>query len=378
MAHTIEELIPEYIRGLPVYIPGRPIEEVERELKIHAIKLASNENPLGPSPKAVEAVRNSVGESNRYPDGGTHLLRAKLARQHGVAMDQIFMALGSSEIIDLASRILLAPGKTGVTSHGSYAPFSLAIRASGAELVRVPQRDFAFDLRAIADAILAHRQTRIVYLANPNNPTGTAFGAAELREFLQRVPSDVLVVLDEAYIHYADRADMPDSVQLFREHKNLLTLRTFSKAYGLAGLRVGYGIGDTPVLEAMNKLRTPFNLAGVSQAAALAALDDIEHVNRSVNENAIERARLTKGLAELGLRPVRSHSNFIFIDIGPDVQDLCNDLLHQGVIVRPLGWMGFPEAMRVSVGIAPENSKLLDVMPRILAKREGKSEVASR
>lgn len=378
MAHTIEELIPEYIRGLPVYIPGRPIEEVERELKIHAIKLASNENPLGPSPKAVEAVRNSVGESNRYPDGGTHLLRAKLARQHGVAMDQIFMALGSSEIIDLASRILLAPGKTGVTSHGSYAPFSLAIRASGAELVRVPQRDFAFDLRAIADAILAHRQTRIVYLANPNNPTGTAFGAAELREFLQRVPSDVLVVLDEAYIHYADRADMPDSVQLFREHKNLLTLRTFSKAYGLAGLRVGYGIGDPPVLEAMNKLRTPFNLAGVSQAAALAALDDIEHVNRSVNENAIERARLTKGLAELGLRPVRSHSNFIFIDIGPDVQDLCNDLLHQGVIVRPLGWMGFPEAMRVSVGIAPENSKLLDVMPRILAKREGKSEVASR
>jgi len=378
MAHTIEELIPEYIRGLPVYIPGRPIEEVERELKIHAIKLASNENPLGPSPKAVEAVRNSVGESNRYPDGGTHLLRAKLARQHGVAMDQIFMALGSSEIIDLASRILLAPGKTGVTSHGSYAPFSLAIRASGAELVRVPQRDFAFDLRAIADAILAHRQTRIVYLANPNNPTGTAFGAAELREFLQRVPSDVLVVLDEAYIHYADRADMPDSVQLFREHKNLLTLRTFSKAYGLAGLRVGYGIGDTPVLEAMNKLRTPFNLAGVSQAAALAALDDIEHVNRSVNGNAIERARLTKGLAELGLRPVRSHSNFIFIDIGPDVQDLCNDLLHQGVIVRPLGWMGFPEAMRVSVGIAPENSKLLDVMPRILAKREGKSEVASR
>jgi histidinol-phosphate aminotransferase len=378
MAHLIEELIPEYIRGLPAYIPGRPIEEVERELKILAIKLASNENPIGPSPKAVEAVKSAVADSNRYPDGGTHLLRDKLARQHGVAMDQIFVGLGSSEIIDLASRILLGRGKTGITSHGSYAPFSLAIRASGAELVRVPQHDFAFDLRAIADAVAAHRETRVVYLANPNNPTGTTFGAAELQEFLRRVPPDVLVVLDEAYVHYGDRPDMPDSVQLFREHKNLLTLRTFSKAYGLAGLRIGYGIGDTPVLEAMNKLRTPFNLTGVSQAAAIAALDDTEHVNRSIRENASERARLTKGLTELGLRPVRSHANFIFIDIGPDAQQLYNELLHEGVIVRPLGWMGMPEAMRVSVGVAEENDKLLAVMSRVLARREGKSELTTR
>ena len=378
MAHTIAELIPEYIRGLPAYIPGRPIEEVERELKVHAIKLASNENPIGPSPKALEAVKNAVAESNRYPDGGTHLLRAKLARQHGVAIDQIFTGLGSSEIIDVAARILLSRGKTGVTSHGSYAPFSLAIRASGAELVRVPQQEFAFDLRAIADAVAAHPETRIVYLANPNNPTGTAFGAAELQEFLRRVPSDVLVVLDEAYIHYADRADIPDSVQLFREHKNLLIMRTFSKVYGLAGLRVGYGIGDTPVLEAMNKLRTPFNLASVSQAGAMAALDDAEHVNRSIKENAVERARLTKGLSELGLRPVRSHTNFIFIDIGPEAQQLCDELLHEGVIVRPLGWMGFPEGMRVSVGVAQENDKFLAVVSRLLAKHAGKSELASR
>jgi histidinol-phosphate aminotransferase len=378
MAHTIADLIPEYIRGLPAYIPGRPIEEVERELKIHAIKLASNENPLGPSPKAVEAVKNAVAESNRYPDGGTHLLRAKLARLHGVALDQLFMGFGSSEIIDLAARILLSRGKTGVTSHGSYAPFSLAIRASGAELVRVPQREFAFDLQAIADAVAANRETCIVYLANPNNPTGTAFGAAELQEFLRRVPADVLVVLDEAYIHYAERSDMPDSVQLFREHKNLLIMRTFSKVYGLAGLRVGYGIGDTPVLDAMNKLRTPFNLTGVSQAAAMAALDDAEHVSRSIQENAAERARLTKGLTDLGLRPVRSHANFIFIDIGPEAQELCDELLHEGVIVRPLGWMGFPEAMRVSVGVASENEELLAVMSRLLAKRAGKSELTTR
>jgi histidinol-phosphate aminotransferase len=273
---------------------------------------------------------------------------------------------------------LLDSGKTGTTSYGSYAPFSLAIRASGAELVRVPQRDFSFDLPAIADAVLAHRETRLVYLANPNNPTGTAFGAAELQEFLRRVPADVLVVLDEAYIHYAERADMPDSVQLFREHKNLLIMSTFSKVYGLAGLRIGYGIGDAPVLDAMNKLRTPFNLTGVSQAAAMAALDDAEHVSRSIQENAAERARLTKGLAELGLRPVRSHANFIFIDIGPEARELCDELLHEGVIVRPLGWMGFPEAMRVSVGVASENEKLLAVMSRLLAKRAGSSELTTR
>jgi len=245
-------------------------------------------------------------------------------------------------------------------------------------LVRVPQQDFAFDLPAIADAIVAHPETRIVYLANPNNPTGTAFGMVELQEFMRRVPADVLVVLDEAYIHYADRPDMPDSVQLFREHKNLLIMRTFSKVYGLAGLRVGYAIGDTPVLEAMNRLRTPFNLAGVSQAAAIAALDDLDHVNRSIKENAAERAKLAKGLSELGMRPVRSHANFIFIDVGPEAQELCNELLREGVIVRPLGWMGFPEAMRVSVGVAEENDKFLAVMTRVLAKREGKGELTTR
>jgi histidinol-phosphate aminotransferase len=378
MAHTIADLIPEYIRGLPAYSPGRPIEEVERELKLHAIKLASNENPIGPSPKAVEAVKHAIAEANRYPDGGTHILRDKLARRRGVAMDQIFIGLGSSEIIDLASRILLTRGKTGVTSHGSYAPFSLAIRASGADLVRVPQQNFAFDLPAIADAILARSDTRIVYLANPNNPTGTAFGMTDLQDFLRRIPADVLVVLDEAYIHYADRPDMPDSVQLFREHTNLLIMRTFSKVYGLAGLRIGYAIGDKPVLEAMNRLRTPFNLAGVSQAGAIAALDDRDHVNRSIKENAAERSRLTKGVSELGLRPVPSHTNFIFIDIGPEAQELCDELLHEGVIVRPLGWMGFPDAIRVSVGIPPENEKFLAVMSQVQARRTGKSEMASR
>lgn len=378
MAHFIEELIPEYIRGLPVYVPGRPIEEVERELKIQAVKLASNENPLGPSPKAMKAARAAINDSHRYPDGGTHHLRQKLARRHGVLPDEIFIGLGSSEIIDIAARILLSRGKTGITSHGSYAPFSVAIRASGAELVLVPQREFAFDLTAILQAVMHNRETRIVYLANPNNPTGTTFGARELEQFLSSLPSDILVVLDEAYIHYADRPDMPDSVKLFRQFRNLLVMRTFSKVYGMAGLRIGYGIAQEGVVRVMNKLRTPFNVTGVSQAAALAALDDAKHVERSIATNAAERTRLFEALAKLGLRAVRSQANFIFVVIGPDANELCDELLHEGVIVRPLGWMGFPQAIRISVGVTEENDKLLAVMGKLLAKRAGKIELTTR
>jgi len=376
MTKTIEELIPDYLRGLPVYVPGKPIEEVERELKIHAVKLASNENPLGPSPKAIEAARKVLGDSNRYPDGGTYYLRQKLAERRGVTPDEIFISLGSSELIDLASRVLLRQGLEGITSEGSYAPFSIAIRASGAKLVLVPQRDFAFDLQAIAKAITP--LTRVIYLANPNNPTGMAFTGSEFKEFVESVPGGVLVVLDEAYIHYATSVGLKDSVEVYRRRKNLLILRTFSKVYGLAGLRIGYAIGDRGIVAAMNKLRTPFNVAGVSQAGALAALDDQEHVARCIKENASERERLTRGLTEVGLKPIRSHANFIFIDIGPEAQELCDELLRAGVIVRPLGWMGFPEAMRISVGVASENDKLLEVMGRLMAKRASKGELASR
>jgi histidinol-phosphate aminotransferase len=364
VARSIDELIPDYIRGLPVYVPGRPIEDVERELKIRAIKLASNENPLGPSPKAMEAAQRVMAESHRYPDGGTLHLREKLAMIHGVELDEIFIGLGSSEIIDLAARLTLGAGKTGLTSEGSYAPFSIAIHASGAKLVRVAMHEFAFDLPAIASAITP--ETRIIYLANPNNPTGTTFGAAKFSGFLDHVPGDVLVVLDEAYIHFADRPDMPHSVELFRQRDNLLIMRTFSKVYGLAGLRIGYGIARAGFVAAMNKLRTPFNVAGISQAAALAALDDSEHVKRSIEANAAERSRLTAELITLGLRAVSSQSSFIYIDIGPRATNLYNELLQEGVIVRPLGWMGFPNAIRISVGTRAENDKLLAALSRCL------------
>jgi histidinol-phosphate aminotransferase len=376
MTRTIEDLIPDYIRGLPVYVPGRPIEEVERELKIHAVKLASNENPLGPSPRAVEAAKLALENANRYPDGGSHLLRETLAARTGLAAEEIFVGLGSSEIIDLASRVFLRAGLQGLTSFGSYAPFSVAIRASGAELVLVPQKNFAFDLEAMAKAITP--KTGVIYLANPNNPTGTAFSLAALEDFLGRVPESVLVVLDEAYVHYAPSLNRRKSEETFRKRKNLLILRTFSKVYGLAGMRIGFAIGRPELHSAMNKLKTPFNTSGLAQAAALAAIDDREHVTRCIETNASERERLSDGLTRLGLRPVPSETNFIFMEVGPEAKEICDDLLHLGVIVRPLGWMGFPEAIRISVGTAEENGKCLAAMSDVLAKRAGRGELAAR
>jgi histidinol-phosphate aminotransferase len=374
MTHTLEELIPDYIQGLPAYVPGKPVEEVEQELKIHAVKLASNENPLGPSPKAMEAARQALGEANWYPDGGSKRLRQVLAKRHNVQPEEVFVGLGSSEIIDLASRVLLRPGLDGITSEGSFSLFAIAIRASGGNLIQTPMKDYAFDLDAIATAVTP--QTRVIYIANPNNPTGTAFGAEAFAAFLRRVPGDVLVVMDEAYCEYAERKDLPDPFRLFREYNNILTLRTFSKVYGLAGLRIGYSIGHPTLVAEMNKLRTPFNVTSVGQAAALAALDDVEHVRRSVESNRAERRRLFEELRKLHLTPVPSETNFLFIPVGTFAKTVCDELLREGVIVRPMAWMGFPEAIRVSIGSATQNDKLLAALARTLPEYLGNSLVS--
>jgi histidinol-phosphate aminotransferase len=230
-------------------------------------------------------------------------------------------------------------------------------------------RNYTFDLEAMAAAVTP--ETRIIYIANPNNPTGTAFGAAEFDEFLKKVPGDVLVVLDEAYTEYAKRRDLPRAMEIFKKYNNLLTLKTFSKVYGLAGLRIGYGIGHPTLVAEMNKLRTPFNVTSVGQAAALAALDDAEHVRRSVTMNHAERARLMQELGKSGLKAVASETNFLFVPVtGMDAKGLCDELLKEGVIVRPMGWMGFPGAIRISVGNEEENSRLLAAVAKVMARRK--------
>lgn len=332
-------------------------------MNISAIKLASNENPLGPSPLAVAAARKALSDSNRYPDGSGFYLREALARKHRLPVEQIILGGGSTELIDLTARLMLRPENTGVTSFGSFPLYYIAIRAAGAKLVETPLRDYRFDLDAIAKAL--GPEARIVFLANPNNPTGTMFTADEFDAFLARVPSHVLVVLDEAYCDYIERADYSRSVDLVRSGRNLVVLRTFSKVYGLAGLRIGYGLGPAGLLDEINKIRGPFNTSGVAQAAALAALEDNEHVRRSIEANKEGLARLAAGLKELGVRCVPPAGNFILAEFGYDTEPLCEELTKRGVIVRPMRWMGFPQAIRVSAGTRAENDKFLGALAEL-------------
>jgi histidinol-phosphate aminotransferase len=364
MAKMFEERIPEYIRTINPYVPGKPIEEVERELKIQAVKLASNENALGPSPRAMEAARAALEDANRYPDGAAYYLREALAAKHGVAMENVVIGLGSSELIDLSARLLIRPGEDGITSQGSFALYYIAIQATGGRLVALPLRDYAFDLNAMARAITL--RTRYVILANPNNPTGTLFTADEFDDFLSRVPEDVLVVIDEAYCDYVSHPNYSRSIERVRDGRNLLVLRTFSKAHGLAGMRVGYGIGPAALVEEMNKVRTPFNTSGVGQAAALAALGDVEHVRRSVESNRAGMAQVSQALDRLGVKFVPSFGNFIYLEAGANGRALSDAMLERGVIVRPLDWMGMPDGVRVTIGNADENAKFLRALSLVL------------
>jgi histidinol-phosphate aminotransferase len=365
VTRRIREYVPDCIREIAPYVPGRPIEEVERELNISAIKLASNENPLGPSPLAVEAAKEALAQSNRYPDGSGFYLRQALAGKHNIPIEQIILGAGSTELIDLIARLLLRLGDAGVTSYGSFPLYYIAIRATGARLIETPLREYRFDLDAIARSLSP--ETKLVYLANPNNPTGTMFTADELDAFLSRVRPHVFVVLDEAYCDYIKRGDYSRSIDLVRRGANLMVLRTFSKVYGLAGLRIGYGLAPADLLEEMNKIRGPFNTSNVAQAAALAALGDRRHVERSMVANEEGLRYLSAGLKELGIHGVPSVANFILAEFGYDTERLSEELTKQGVIVRPMRWMGFPQALRVSVGTRAENEKFLSVLRQLHA-----------
>ncbi|HTV60587.1 MAG TPA: histidinol-phosphate transaminase [Verrucomicrobiae bacterium] len=333
------------------------------------IQLASNENPLGASPLAIRAGQKALGSSNRYPDTDGADLAAALSEYHKIPAQNILLGNGSTELIDFAARAFLRAGKNAVTSKGTFIVFPMAVRSAGAKLAEAPMREHRYDLDALAREVT--RDTGLIYLANPNNPTGTMFTADELDEFLARVPAEIPVILDEAYFEYVDEPGYSRSLEQVRRDPRLLVLRTFSKVYGLAGMRIGYAMGSPTLLAEVGRVRLPYNTSGVAQAAALAALKDREHVRKSVETNRAGRRQLREGLAKLGVPSVPSVTNFILVEFGYDTRALCGRLAERGVLVRPMGWMGFPEAIRISVGTRAENEKFLQAMK--YAIRPGKT-----
>jgi histidinol-phosphate aminotransferase len=361
-------LVPSYVAALSPYVPGKPIEEVEREYGVSDVaKLASNENALGPSPKGVAAAREAAATAHLYPDGSAFLLRNALASKLGVEPKEVFVGNGSNELIELCVRTFVLDGEEVLTSAQSFVAYKLAAQAHGRTLVEAPMKAFHYDLDAIKK--LLSRRTKLVFLANPDNPTGTWIAEAELTPFLDAVPKDTLVVLDEAYVEFVDAPGFPDALALRRKYPNLVVLRTFSKIHGLAGLRLGYGIARPEVVEYIDRVRPPFNVNLVAQAAGVAALGDQEHVERSRTLVREERPFLGAGLAALGATVVPSQGNFVFADFpGRPGKELFEALLREGVVVRPMAGYGFPTAQRVTVGLRSENEKCLAALGKVLGK----------
>jgi histidinol-phosphate aminotransferase len=358
------DCVPEYIRKLVPYQPGKPIEEVEREYGIaNSVKLASNENPLGPSPKAVQAMRDKLDQLHLYPDGDCFYLKSALANKLRIDAERLIFGNGSNELIELAVRTFMRPGDEAVLAHQAFVVYQLVVQAAGGVGKIVPLRNFAHDLAAMGEAI--GPKTRIVFLANPNNPTGTIYRRDEWERFLQRVSPDILIIVDEAYFEYVRDANYPDSLKYHDQGKTLLTLRTFSKLYGLAGLRIGYGVTSKEIAGLLHRVRQPFNVNAVAQWAALAALEDHDHVCRSLDVNRQGMEYLSKEIAQLGLEQVPSQANFILLRVGSG-NDVFRQLLMQGIIVRPMAAYELPEYVRVTVGTMGENRKFIDALKKVI------------
>jgi histidinol-phosphate aminotransferase len=356
------------LTNLPVYQPGRPIDEVARELGLDPdaiIKLASNENPLGPSPAALRAMSHAIQSVHLYPDGSCFLLKQRLAQSLNLTPAHIILGNGSNEILELIGHAWLQPGTSAVVSQYCFAVYPIVTHLFGAQLITVPAAHYGHDLPALRRAITS--TTRVVFVANPNNPTGTLNPPGAVSDFLRTFPVDVVLVIDEAYLEYVDdAADLLPDVRGGR-FPNLILTRTFSKIHGLAGLRVGYGIGHPDTIAALEKIREPFNVNSVAQAAALAALDDLEHVNRTrtINRNGLDQ--LQSGFSKLGLEFVPSAANFVLFRVG-EGQRVFVEMQKQGVIVRPMAGYQLPEWIRVSIGTPTENSRCLDVLRSILPR----------
>jgi histidinol-phosphate aminotransferase len=353
--------------------PSTTLAAIERRSQL--IKLDSNENPFGPSARAVAAMRSALSAANSYPDDDCGELRRKLATHHEVRPEQVLVGAGSTELISLLCQTLLARGLNAVTSERSFIIYSMAVKAARGQLIETPMRDDSFDLDAILSAIDA--KTRIVFLANPNNPTGTMLEAAVVERFLAQIPGHVVVVLDEAYSEFALRfaalrgVTYSNSLEYVRQEASVVVLRTFSKAHGLAGLRVGYGLGPAELLGYCARMRNTFSVSSVGQAAALAALDDDNHIQRVVENNVLQSRVLSQGLSGLGYRAVPTSANFVFCDLGEDAAAHADRLQNEGVAVRPLGPWGAPNCIRVTIGTAEQNQAFLQAAQRVVARGFG-------
>jgi len=357
---------PGYVRAIAPYQPGKPISELAREMGLpegSIVKLASNENPRGASPKAIAAMHLAIGEAGRYPDGNGFALKEALAKRYGLSASRIVLGNGSNDVLEMAARAFLAPGTSAVYSEHAFAVYPLATQATGATGIVVPARDHGHDLDGMAKAIRG--DTRVVFVANPNNPTGTWLPPQAIREFLEKIPADVLVVLDEAYNEYLDADLRSDAASWSGEFPNLVVSRTFSKAYGLAGLRVGYGFAHAQVADLMNRVRQPFNVSDIAQTAAAAALFDDEFVEQSYLLNKRGMQTLTDGFLRLGLSWIPSHANFVCVKVGKGAE-VFNRLLKHGIIVRPIASYGLPEYLRVTIGTESENERFLAALAIVL------------
>jgi len=357
------------ILDIKPYQPGKPIDEVKRELGLkQVIKLASNENPFGPSPKVLAAINKAALSVNRYPDAGCFYLRQELSRQLGCGQNQLIFGNGSDEIIVMALRAFAEKGDEIVIAQPSFLIYEIAGQVVGATIKAVPLKDFYYDIEAMAKAVT--RKTKVVIIGNPDNPAGTFVSTEKLVKFLRSIRRDILVMLDEAYFEFVTAKDYPNSVKLLAEFKNILVTRTFSKLYGLAGLRVGYGIAAPEVIDILNRIREPFNVNSIAQAAALACLKDPAYYRRVAKMVESERQIIYRELRQLGLKIIESATNFILVNVGQQTgKDISSALLNRGIIVRDMGFWGLPNYIRVTIGEAQENKAFLRALKSILPKR---------
>ena len=365
MSNRFLEFCAPGIAGLKPYIPGKPISELERELGIsNSIKLASNENPLGASKKARNIINGQMNELALYPDGSGFALSRALAEHHAVAQSCVTLGNGSNDVLDMIARVFLAPGSEAIFSEYAFAVYPIVTQAVGATARVAGARDYGHDLVAMQELI--NKNTRVIFIANPNNPTGTWLSASDLLDFVKAVPSNIIIVIDEAYFEYVTHEQYPDTSRWLKDFDNLIVTRTFSKAYGLAALRVGYCLSHPDVANLLNRVRQPFNVNSLAQVAALAALDDVEHIQRSVEVNRQGMLQYERTFKQMGLNWIPSVGNFITVDLQQDATAVDGLLLQQGVITRPVANYGLPNHLRITIGLPEQNERCINALRQCL------------